>query len=126
MGALCCVCFTASGLASLAGPQIDYTLVQRKDNQSVTVDRASVEEVKACRLEVATMRRCAPCKLLKETTIPALQEAGYEVTVVDRKDDKRDTELFPTLYYIGRLGQVTRTEVGYKTYKHVIKHLEKP
>jgi hypothetical protein len=131
-GVMIYVCFFAVVVATLADTKVHRTVgeaevdkVRSDFSGSAQPYRAEVK-VKAVRIEVVVSDNCFFCRRLEKTTIPALEEAGYEVKVVDKEDDKRETKRFPTIYYFGKLGTITRTDVGYRTYEQVIKYLEKP
>lgn len=127
-GVLCCVFFLSSSAAYLVDTPKVQPNCQREvsENHAVLIGGARADWTKAVRVEIVTMQGCGPCLLLKQTTIPSLEKAGYAVKVVDRYDDTRGTAAFPTIYYFGALGQLTHMDVGYRTYVQVIRHLEKP
>lgn len=125
-GALCYVCIIAASMATMADPQV-LCVVSEGEGDSISATAGEpARTYKAVRVEAVTMRGCGPCQLLKQTTIPSLTKAGYKVKVVDRYDDNRGTTAFPTIYYFGKLGNIIRIDVGYRTYNQIIIHLEKP
>jgi len=50
---------------------------------------------------------------------------GYDVTLVEDKDDTRDSQAYPTLYYLDSEGYAIRTEIGFRPAEHVKKYLDK-
>lgn len=132
VGGLSIVCFLAVAVATLAYPEVGHSVSEAKtveshpDLSGFTRPYRSEVKVRGVRVEFVVMEGCGPCKRLKQTTIPALEKAGYKVQVTNYKDDPRKPEEVPVIYYYGKLGTTVRTDVGYRTYAQVTKYLEKP
>jgi hypothetical protein len=133
-GGLCIVAFISTIAACLSGPA---TIDARENHTSVSVTNSIPGDVetkgwrwwkketrKAASLEIVVSKNCAPCRRLKVVAIRLLAE-GYDVTIIKKKDDERNTKAYPTLYYLNAKGWVIKKETGFKTRDHIVKYLGK-
>lgn len=141
-GILCYVCFFTAAAATLADNQKFCVNSQGENNQtrpnySWTIESNWSKESgigtigifregeKAASLEIITMQGCGACNKMKNTTIPALLEAGYTVTVIDYDDSDRNPRLVPALFYLNNKNEVIGREIGFQTFDHIVKRLNK-
>ena len=130
-GVMCYVAFACTIAAYMVvGPDVSAEVrelspadrTSAEQNWTGEKEEASVQ--KASSLEVVWMNNCDPCRRVK-LVVKDLQKEGYDIKLVYRTQDKRGTTWFPSLYYLGSIGGLVKTEVGYQTADHIKQYLGK-
>ena len=131
-GIMCYAAFILTAATYLVGLGPDVQAEVREVNPTHTTiveqgwtgaeEEATVR--KASSLEVVWMYNCEPCRRLKEV-VKELKKEGYAIRLVNRLQDTRGSTRFPSLYYLGSIGGLVKTEIGYQTATHIKQYLGK-